>query len=259
MSQREPTIPASLPLENDAEMGDGEERRLPPSPKPHYHGHRDRLRQKLLGVGPSALADYEVLELVLMQGIPRRDVKPLAKQLIARFGSFAGVIAADPTALKQLDGIGESAISMIKIVQAAAQLMLRQEVLKRPILGSWQQLLDYCHSVMSQEKVEQFRLLFLDGKNRLIADEIQNIGTVNHAPVYVREVVTRALEYGALAVILVHNHPTGDPSPSRDDIAVTREVRKALEVVGIKLHDHLIIGKEGHASLRSMRVIEDWR
>jgi DNA repair protein RadC len=161
--------------------------------------------------------------------------------------------------LKQLDGIGESAISMIKIVQAAAQLMLRQEVLNRPILGSWQQLLDYCHSVMSQEKVEQFRLLFLDGKNRLIADEIQNIGTVNHAPVYVREVVTRALEYGALAVILVHNHPTGDPSPSRDDIAVTREVRKALAVVGIKLHDHLIIGKEGHASLRSMRVIDDWR
>lgn len=232
--------------------------KVEPAPVPHYHGHRDRLRQKLLTAGAVALADYEVLELVLMQAIPRRDVKPLAKQLIARFGSFAGVIAAEPAALREIDGIGDSAVSMIKIVQAAAHLMQLQQVLKRPVLGSWQQLLDYCHSVMAHEKIEQFRLLFLDGKNRLIADEIQNLGTVNHAPVYIREVVKRALEYAASAVIMAHNHPTGDPTPSRDDIALTREIRKALAIVNIKLHDHLIIGKEGHASLRSLRVIEDW-
>jgi DNA repair protein RadC len=226
--------------------------------KPHFHGHRDRLRQRLLKAGPDALAEYEMLELVLMQAIPRKDTKPLAKQLIARFGSFAGVIAASPAALQEVKGVGDGVVAMLKIVQHAAQLMQRQQVLTRPVLGSWQQLIDYCHSVMAQEKVEQFRLLFLDGKNRLIADEIQNIGTVNHAPVYVREVVKRALEFAASAIIMAHNHPTGDPTPSRDDILMTREIKKALEVVNIKLHDHLIIGKEGHASLRSLRVIEGW-
>jgi len=208
--------------------------------------------------GAKALADYELLELVLMQAIPRRDVKPLAKQLIARFGSFAAVIAAEPPALLSIKGVAEGTVAALKIVLAAAQLLQRQEVNNRPVLGSWQQLLDYCHSVMSLEKVEQFRLLFLDGKNRLIADEIQNIGTVNHAPVYVREVVKRALEHHALALIVAHNHPTGDPTPSRDDIAMTREIRKALAIVNIKLHDHLIIGRQGHASLRSLRVIDDW-
>lgn len=225
---------------------------------PHYHGHRERLRQRLLAAGPDALAEYEMLELVLMQAIPRRDTKPLAKQLIARFGSFAAVLAASPTALQEVKGVGDGVVAMLKIVQHAAQLMQRQEISKRPLLSSWQQLLDYCHSVMAQEKVEQFRLLFLDGKNRLIADEIQNIGTVNHAPVYVREVVKRALEFHASAIIMAHNHPTGDPTPSRDDITMTREIKKALEVVNIKLHDHLIIGKEGHASLRSLRVIDGW-
>lgn len=226
--------------------------------KPHYFGHRERLRHKLLTAGPEALAEYEMLELVLMQAIPRRDTKPLAKQLIARFGSFAAVLAASPTALQEVKGVGDSVVAMLKIVQSAAHLMQLQEVSKRPVLGSWKQLIDYCHSVMAHEKVEQFRLLFLDGKNRLIADEIQNIGTVNHAPVYIREVVKRALEYHALAVIMTHNHPTGDPTPSRDDIILTKEIRKALDLVGIKLHDHLIIGKEGHASLRSMRVIDGW-
>jgi DNA repair protein RadC len=229
-----------------------------PLPKPHYFGHRDRLRHRLLTAGPDALAEYEMLELVLMQAIPRRDTKPLAKQLIARFGSFAAVVAAEPTALQEVKGVGDGVVAMLKIVQSAAQLMQRQLVLKRPVLGSWQQLIDYCHSIMAHEKIEQFRLLFLDGKNRLIADELQNFGTVNHAPVYIREVVKRALEYHALAVIMCHNHPTGDPSPSRDDITLTREIKKALEVVGIKLHDHLIIGKEGHASLRSLRVIDGW-
>lgn len=227
--------------------------------KPHWLGHRERLRQKLLSAGPDALAEYEMLELVLMQAIPRRDTKPLAKQLISRFGSFAAVLAAEPTALQEVKGVGDGVVAMLKIVQHAAQLMQRQLVIKRPVLGSWQQLIDYCHSVMAHEKVEQFRLLFLDGKNRLVADELQNIGTVNHAPVYIREVVKRALEFHALAVIMCHNHPTGDPTPSRDDILLTREIKKALELVGIKLHDHLIIGKEGHASLRSLRVIEGWQ
>jgi len=227
--------------------------------KPHWLGHRERLRQKLLSAGPEALAEYEMLELVLMQAIPRRDTKPLAKQLISRFGSFAAVLAAEPNALQEVKGVGDGVVAMLKIVQHAAQLMQRQLVLKRPVLGSWQQLLDYCHSVMAHEKVEQFRLLFLDGKNRLVADELQNIGTVNHAPVYIREVVKRALEFHALAVIMCHNHPTGDPTPSRDDILLTREIKKALDLVGIKLHDHLIIGKEGHASLRSLRVIEGWQ
>ena len=232
---------------------------LPAVEKPHWLGHRERLRQKLLSAGPEALAEYEMLELVLMQAIPRRDTKPLAKQLISRFGSFAAVLAAEPNALQEVKGVGDGVVAMLKIVQHAAQLMQRQLVIKRPVLGSWQQLIDYCHSVMAHEKVEQFRLLFLDGKNRLVADELQNIGTVNHAPVYIREVVKRALEFHALAVIMCHNHPTGDPTPSRDDILLTREIKKALELVGIKLHDHLIIGKEGHASLRSLRVIEGWQ
>jgi DNA repair protein RadC len=242
----------------EAPLLDTDDVAAPVAEKPHFHGHRDRLRQRLLNAGPEALAEYEMLELVLMQAIPRKDTKPLAKQLIARFGSFAGVIAASPAALQEVKGVGDGVVAMLKIVQHAAQLMQRQQVLKRPVLGSWQQLIDYCHSVMAQEKVEQFRLLFLDGKNRLIADEIQNIGTVNHAPVYVREVVKRALEFAASAIIMAHNHPTGDPTPSRDDILMTREIKKALEVVNIKLHDHLIIGKEGHASLRSLRIIEGW-
>jgi DNA repair protein RadC len=255
-----PTPPASTgtaatPTETDDSATDDN---VVAAPKPHYLGHRDRLRNRLLTAGPDALAEYEMLELVLMQAIPRRDTKPLAKQLIARFGSFAAVLAADPAALQEVKGVGDGVVAMLKIVQSAAQLMQRQLVLKRPVLGSWQQLIDYCHSIMAHEKIEQFRLLFLDGKNRLIADELQNFGTVNHAPVYIREVVKRALEFHALAVIMCHNHPTGDPTPSRDDITLTREIKKALELVGIKLHDHLIIGKEGHASLRSLRVIDGW-
>jgi DNA repair protein RadC len=252
------TADAAEPGLAEAPLFEADTPASPAIEKPHFHGHRDRLRQRLLKAGPDALAEYEMLELVLMQAIPRKDTKPLAKQLIARFGSFAGVIAASPAALQEVKGVGDGVVAMLKIVQHAAQLMQRQQVLTRPVLGSWQQLIDYCHSVMAQEKVEQFRLLFLDGKNRLIADEIQNIGTVNHAPVYVREVVKRALEFAASAIIMAHNHPTGDPTPSRDDILMTREIKKALEVVNIKLHDHLIIGKEGHASLRSLRIIEGW-
>ena len=171
-------------------------------------GHRARLRQRLFDGGEKALLDHELVEYLLALTIKRIDTKPLAKQLIARFGSFAAVLAAEPNALQEVKGVGEGVVAMLKIVQSAAQLMQRQLVLKRPVLGSWQQLIDYCHSAMAHEKIEQFRLLFLDGKNRLIADEIQNLGTVNHAPVYIREVVKRALEFHALAVIMFHNHPT---------------------------------------------------
>ncbi len=229
-----------------AEDGDG---------KPHYHGHRQRLRARFLDGGADALPDYELLELLLFQARPRGDVKPLAKALIARFKSFAGVMAASPGELAAVDGIGDAAIVTIKTVQAAALRMSRQELIDRPVINSWKKLLDYCHAAMAYEKVEQFRLLFLDGKNALIADEVQQKGTVNHTPVYVREVVKRALELGASAIVMCHNHPSGDPSPSKDDIAMTREVAAAADKLGIALHDHLIIGRKGHASLKSMGLI----
>jgi DNA repair protein RadC len=223
--------------------------------KPHYHGHRQRLRERFLAGGADALPDYELLELLLFQARPRGDVKPLAKALIARFRSFAGVMAASPEELATVDGVGDAAIVTLKTVQAAALRMSRQELIDRPVINSWKKLLDYCHAAMAYEKVEQFRLLFLDGKNALIADEVQQKGTVNHTPVYVREVVKRALELGASAIVMCHNHPSGDPSPSKDDIAMTREVAAAADKLGIALHDHLIIGRKGHSSLKSMGLI----
>jgi DNA repair protein RadC len=223
--------------------------------KPHYHGHRQRLRERFLAGGADALPDYELLELLLFQARPRGDVKPLAKALIARFKSFAGVMAASPEELATVDGVGDAAIVTLKTVQAAALRMSRQELIDRPVINSWKKLLDYCHAAMAYEKVEQFRLLFLDGKNALIADEVQQKGTVNHTPVYVREVVKRALELGASAIVMCHNHPSGDPSPSKDDIAMTREVAAAADKLGIALHDHLIIGRKGHSSLKSMGLI----
>jgi DNA repair protein RadC len=223
--------------------------------KPHYLGHRQRLRDRFLAGGPDALPDYELLELLLFQARTRGDVKPLAKALIARFKSLAAVMAASPDELAEIDGVGEAAIVTIKTVQAAALRMTRQELIDRPVINSWKKLIDYCHAAMAHEKVEQFRLLFLDGKNALIADEVQQKGTVNHTPVYVREVVKRALELGASAIVMVHNHPSGDPSPSKDDIAMTKEVASAADKLGIALHDHLIIGRKGHASLKSMGLI----
>ncbi len=227
---------------------DGEE-------KPHFHGHRQRLRERFLAGGPEALADYELLELLLFQAKPRGDVKPLAKKLIARFGSFAAVLAASPRDLGEVDGVGDSSIIALKTVQAAALRMSRQELIDRPVVNSWKKLLEYCHAAMAHEKVEQFRLLFLDGKNALIADEVQQKGTVNHTPVYVREVVKRALELGASAIVMCHNHPSGDPTPSKDDITMTKEVAAAADKLGIALHDHLIIGRKGHVSLKSMGLI----
>lgn len=223
--------------------------------KPHWHGHRDRLRQRFLAAGGDALADYELVELLLFLGIPRRDVKPLAKDLVARFRDFAGVVNADFSALLQVKGMTENAAIALKLVRDAARRMARQEVANRPVLSSWQALLDYCQIAMAREPREQFRLLFLDRKNALIADEVQQQGTIDHAPVYPREVVRRALELGATALILVHNHPSGDPTPSRADIEITKDIVRAAAAVGVVVHDHLIIGRGGHASFKSLGLL----
>ena len=227
----------------------------PAGAAPHYHGHRDRLRQRFLQAGSDALHDYEMLELVLFRAIPRRDVKPLAKELIARFGSFAEVIAAPIELLKEVEGLGEAAITDLKIVQAAANRLLRGEVKKRHVLSSWSSVLDYCRTAMAFESKEQFRILFLDKGNHLIADEQQQTGTVDHTPVYPREVVKRALELSATAVILVHNHPSGDPTPSRADVDMTRAIIEVARPLGIAVHDHLIVGKDGHASLKALKLM----
>jgi DNA repair protein RadC len=220
--------------------------------KPDYLGHRQRLRERFLNGGDGSLQDYELLELLLAQAQKRIDTKPIAKALIKKFSGFAGVMAATPEQLQETDGVGPAAAVIIKVVQACALHMARQEVLKRDVIGSWKKLLDYLRMAMAEQKTEQFRLLFLDNKNALIADEEQQRGTVNHTPVYPREVVRRALELGASAIILVHNHPSGDPTPSQDDIAMTKEVAAAADKLGIAVHDHIIIGRKGHASLRSL-------
>lgn len=223
--------------------------------EPHYKDHRKRLRQRFLAGGADALPDYELLELLLTLAIPQKDVKPLAKTLIARFGSFNQVLTASPEALQEVDGIKEAAATALKVIQAAAQRLARQEVMNRPVLASWDKLLDYCHITLAHRDIEQFHLLFLDRKNVLIADEAQQRGTVDHTPVYPREVVKRALELNATAIIMVHNHPSGDPTPSRADIEMTKLVRDAAKAVGITLHDHLVIGKKGHASFKSMNLL----
>jgi DNA repair protein RadC len=224
-------------------------------PPPHYHGHRQRLRDRFLATGGDGMPDYELLEMLLTQAIPRRDVKPLAKDLLARFGSFAGVIAADPERLLAVSGMGESAVAALKVVRAAAVRLLQQETMGRDVIGSWDKLVDYCRAAMAHETVEQLRLLFLDRKNALIADEVQQRGTVDHTPVYVREVVKRALELGASALIIVHNHPSGDPTPSRGDIEMTQQVKDALDKIGIALHDHVVIGRHGHESFRAKGLL----
>jgi DNA repair protein RadC len=224
--------------------------------KPDYLGHRKRLRERFMEGGSTALADYELLELLLGQAQPRRDMKPIAKALLKRFGSFAAVMAASPETLADVDDVGEASIVTIKAIQAAALLMQKQDITEKPVLSSWKSVLAYCHSVMAHEPIEQFRLLFLDTKNALIADEKQSQGTVNHTPVYVREVAKRALALDASAVIMAHNHPSGDPSPSRDDIEMTKAVKAALEKIGIQLHDHIIVGRKGHVSLRSLGYID---
>lgn len=211
-------------------------------------GHRDRMRGRLLSSGPDSLQDYEMLEMLLFLAIPRRDTKPIAKALLTRFGSFAAVMAAEPRHLKDTDHVGDSAVAALKLVQGAALRMMREEVRAQPVLNNWQRLIDYLSAALARETVEQFRILFLDAKNRLLADEAQARGTVNHTPVYPREVVKRALEVQATAIILVHNHPSGDPTPSRADIEMTAEIKSAAAVLGIVVHDHLIIGNGKHLS-----------
>ncbi|HML09150.1 MAG TPA: DNA repair protein RadC [Xanthobacteraceae bacterium] len=222
---------------------------------PHYHGHRERLRERFREAGADALSDYELMELVLFRALPRRDLKPLAKTLIATFGSFAEAIAAPAARLAEVKGLGDAAIAELKIVQAAASRLLRGEVKKRPILSSWSAVLDYCRTAQAFAEREQLRVLFLDKRNQLIADELQQVGTVDHTPVYPREVVKRALELSATAVILVHNHPSGDPTPSRADIEMTQQIVAVASPLGIAVHDHIIVGKDGHASLKGLKLI----
>ncbi|WP_306222772.1 RadC family protein [Bosea beijingensis] len=222
---------------------------------PHYHGHRERLRSRFEEAGAETLPDYELLELLLFRSIPRRDVKPLAKELIQRFGSFAEVLGAPAARLTEIDGVSESVALDLKIVEAALKRMAKGAVGKRPVLSSWSSVLDYCRMAMAFAEREQFRILFLDKKNILIADEVQQTGTVDHTPVYPREVMRRALELSASAIILVHNHPSGDPTPSGADMRMTRELVDIAKPLGIAIHDHIIVGRDGHASFRSLGLI----
>jgi DNA repair protein RadC len=223
--------------------------------RPHYHGHRERLRQRLLERGGDSLQDYEVLEFLLFGARPRGDTKPLAKSLIERFGSLARVLTAPPEALARVPGMGETSVAALKIVPEAAARLAREEAMTGDVISSWDKLLAYCRLAMAHEPVEQFRLLFLDKRNRIIADEVQQKGTIDHTPVYVREVMKRALELGAAALILVHNHPSGEAEPSAADIAMTEELVGAATKLGIVIHDHLVIGRAGHASFRSLGLL----
>ena len=226
----------------------------PAATPPHHAGHRERLRQRFLAE-PDALPDYEVLELLLASVIPRKDTKPLAKALIAEFKSFADVLAAPAHVLENFPGVSAATAAYLKVVEHAATRMARLHVIDKPVITKWDQLLDYCTISMGRLPIEQFRLLFLDRKNVLVADELQQQGTIDHTPLYPREVVKRALELNASAIIMVHNHPSGDPTPSKADIEMTRQVMAALKGVGIALHDHLVIGRKGHVSFKAQGLI----
>ncbi|MBB3389454.1 DNA repair protein RadC [Rhizobium sp. BK275] len=226
-----------------------------PGREEHYHGHRERLRNRFRENGDTALADYEILELLLFRLIPRRDTKPIAKALIDRFGSLAGVFGAPAVLLQEIKGVGETVALDLKLISAIGHRALKSELKGKQVLSSWSSVVQYCHAAMAHETREQFRILFLDKRNALIADEVQGHGTVDHTPVYPREVVRRALELSATALILVHNHPSGDPTPSRADIDMTKMIIDAAKPLGIAIHDHIIIGKDGQASLKGLRLI----
>lgn len=232
----------SLPAADEAEQ-------------PLHNGHRERLRERFLKGGADAMPDYELLEMVLFRAIPRRDTKDLAKRLIARFGSFAAVLSSPAERLKEVKGTGDAVVTELKLVRAAAVRLMKAEITDRPALSSWQQVLSYLQAVQGFETRELFRILFLDKKNKIIADEVQGHGTVDHTPVYVREVVKRALELSASAIILVHNHPSGDTMPSRADIDMTKLIVEAARPLGIVIHDHIIVGRDGHTSFRAMKLI----
>ena len=226
-----------------------------PAETPHYHGHRERLRERFHSAGPDALSDYELLELALFASIPRRDTKPYAKALLKKFGSFADVVHATPARLREVEGISDASIHQIKLIAAAAHRIAKGEIRRSIALSSWSDVIDYCRSGMAFADKEQFRILFLDKRNQLIADEVQQTGTVDHTPVYPREVIKRALELSATAVILLHNHPSGDPTPSSADIQMTKAIIDTAGPLGISVHDHIIVGKNGHASMKGMRLI----
>jgi DNA repair protein RadC len=223
-------------------------------PKKHYHGHRQRLRERFLKNGGESLANYEILELILFGAVRQGDVKPLAKRLLSHFNGLAGVLSA-PVGDLAAAGLGESTIAAIKVCETAALQLLRSQVGDGPVLNSWNRLMDYCSAAMAHQNHEVFRVLFLDKKNRLIADEIQQHGTVDHALVYPREVVKRSLELGATALILLHNHPSGDPTPSRADIEVTKQMVEAASALGITVHDHIVIGRGKNASFRGLGLL----
>ena len=223
--------------------------------KPSYLGHRERLRERFVKGGPDALPDYELLELLLFRSLPRRDTKPIAKALIEQFGSFAEVISAEPSRLTDVKGIGDSVAIDLKLIQATALRLSQGSILKKTALHSWSQLIDYCRASMAYKNKEQFRILFLDKKNYLIADEVQSQGTIDHTPVYIREVIHRALELAASSIILVHNHPSGDVTPSRADIEMTKRIIAAADAISIRVHDHIIVGRDGHASFRALQLL----
>ena len=226
-----------------------------PAETPHYHGHRTRLRERFHAAGPDALSDYELLEMVLFTVRPQGDVKPLAKALIKTFGSFAEAINAPEARLREVDGVGDRTVTEFKLIAAAASRIAKGQLKNRTLLSSWNDVIDYCRTSMAFADKEQFRVLFLDKRNQLIADEVQQTGTVDHTPVYPREVIKRALELSATAILLVHNHPSGDPSPSQADIQMTRAIIDIAGPLGIAVHDHIIVGKNGHASLKGLKLI----
>lgn len=252
-----------MPIEDEDERGFFSERNVArerppgpaPVPRPHYAGHRERLRDRFVQGGAEALADYELLELLLFRAIPRADTKPIAKALIARFGSFAEVLGAPAHLLAEVKGVGPAVALELKVAAAAAERMLKSTIRGRQVLTSWSAVIDYCRAAMGFETREQFRILFLDKKNALIADEVQQTGTVDHTPVYPREIVRRALELSATAIILVHNHPSGDPTPSRADIEMTKLIVESAKPLGIAVHDHIIVGKNGHASFKGLQLM----
>ena len=246
---RRPTEPPALPGLAEAVAP------APADETPHYHGHRERLRARFAQAGAEALADYELLELTLFRSIPRRDVKPLAKALIHRFGSFAEVVSAEPARLMEVEGVSAGVAADLKLVEAAGRRLARGAIAARPLLSSWSALIEYRRATMAFSGREEFRVLFLDRRNHLIADEVLGRGTVDHTPVYPREVARRALELASTAIILAHNHPSGDPAPSGADIRMTREIVSVLDPLGIVVHDHVILGRDGHASLKGLKLI----
>ena len=245
-----PPAPPPAPLSDEAPVLPGRGR-LPS----YIADHRKRLRDRFMSGGAAALPDYEMLELVLFRAIPRQDVKPLARRLLDRFGDYSGVLSAPPTALGKVHGVGDAVITELKIVEAAAQRLARARVIQRHVVSGWSALIDYCRTVMAHRDIEHFRVLYLDKRNVLIADEEQARGTVDHVPVYPREVVKRALELNASALILVHNHPSGDPTPSAADIDMTQQIDRAAETLGLTVHDHIVVGQAEQLSFRAQGLL----